>query len=510
MTLVTPTAGIRPTSTTRLAPDELPVARPPRLSLQRAASRNIRRHWMRDALRVGVLVVSDIAIFVTSREVVEVVRDDAVMGTGLASLVSVVAPQGLLGGWQFAVALVIALLVAGSYGPGDYRRDSARLLGAATLASLLALYGSFWSGPVVLVTARWILIAVGLTVPLVLSRFVVDLCVRRLAPRFMPNRLIVVSDTGRDWIDIRPFVAGARNEMSRFRSVGTVSANGASGSGGVRLSELSRMIDQECADAVLIAGALSDADFGFVVDTAAAAGCRLLAASRTTRVAGVEPRVLWEGGQALVELTALSLKGWQMAVKRVMDVAAAGLGLLVLSPLFLSIAVWIKLDSPGPVFFRQTRVGRAGRSFKILKFRSMVVGAEERLDSLRGESIYSDPRLFKVPHDPRVTRLGWWLRRTSIDEVPQLINVLKGEMSLVGPRPPLPSEVTGYEERHFCRFDVKPGITGPWQVSGRNHITDFEEVMRLEAQYIRNWSLTTDFAIILKTIPVVIGMRGAL
>jgi lipopolysaccharide/colanic/teichoic acid biosynthesis glycosyltransferase len=145
----------------------------------------------------------------------------------------------------------------------------------------------------------------------------------------------------------------------------------------------------------------------------------------------------------------------------------------------------------------------------ITKFRSMVEDAESRRGALAESSMYPDPRLFKVKQDPRVTRVGTFLRRTSLDELPQLINVLRGEMSLVGPRPPLPSEVDLYEEHHYTRFDMKPGMTGPWQVSGRNAITDFEEVIQLETAYIRDWVIWKDLAILLKTIPVVFTMRGA-
>jgi lipopolysaccharide/colanic/teichoic acid biosynthesis glycosyltransferase len=173
------------------------------------------------------------------------------------------------------------------------------------------------------------------------------------------------------------------------------------------------------------------------------------------------------------------------------------------------VAAAVKLESPGPVFFTQERVGRGGRRFRIIKFRTMVDGAEKRRDELLSRSVYSDARLFKVPNDPRMTRVGRWLRRTSIDELPQLFNVLRGEMSLVGPRPPLPSEVAFYQEHHYARFDVKPGITGPWQVQGRNQVTDFEQVVSLETTYIREWSLLSDLNILVRTVWVVAQMRGA-
>jgi lipopolysaccharide/colanic/teichoic acid biosynthesis glycosyltransferase len=154
-------------------------------------------------------------------------------------------------------------------------------------------------------------------------------------------------------------------------------------------------------------------------------------------------------------------------------------------------------------------VGLGGKAFKITKFRSMVNDAEAQLDDLTPKSLYSDRRLFKVKDDPRVTRLGNFLRRTSLDELPQFWNAFVGNMSLVGPRPPLPGEVDLYEEHHYTRFDVKPGITGPWQVNGRNTVTDFDEVIRLETDYIREWTIWKDLGILLRTIPTVLLMRGA-
>jgi lipopolysaccharide/colanic/teichoic acid biosynthesis glycosyltransferase len=256
-------------------------------------------------------------------------------------------------------------------------------------------------------------------------------------------------------------------------------------------------------------GFLTDSQFRQVVDAALTAGCQVLSVPRSVEVARGRPTTVWRHGQPLVQLTAASLRGQQAFVKRVIDALGSIAGLVVLSPLFAILGVLVKLDSRGSVFFRQDRVGRGGRLFKIVKFRTMVDGAEEQRDQLLGRSVYPDARLFKVPQDPRATKLGRWLRRTSLDELPQLVNVLRGEMSLVGPRPPLTSEVEMYEKHHYARFDVKPGITGPWQVGGRNGVTDFEKIVALETEYVRNWSLLRDVAIILKTIPVVLRMRGA-
>jgi exopolysaccharide biosynthesis polyprenyl glycosylphosphotransferase len=210
------------------------------------------------------------------------------------------------------------------------------------------------------------------------------------------------------------------------------------------------------------------------------------------------------GGRRFIGFASAARVSW---IKRAMDLLLTTGGLLVLSPLLLGIAMLIKLDSPGPIFYAQERVGRHGRRFKMLKFRSMRRDADRLLVQLRERNEASGP-LFKIKDDPRVTRVGRVLRRLSIDELPQLINVLRGEMSLVGPRPPLPSEVEEYEEWEFGRLRAVPGLTGLWQVSGRSDVA-FHDMVRLDLHYIRNWSLSLDLKILLRTIPAVLSSRGA-
>jgi exopolysaccharide biosynthesis polyprenyl glycosylphosphotransferase len=189
-------------------------------------------------------------------------------------------------------------------------------------------------------------------------------------------------------------------------------------------------------------------------------------------------------------------------LKRTMDIAISALGLLLLTPFLLVFAIAIKLDSPGPAFFRQPRVGRSGREFSIVKFRTMGRDADSMKSSVAhlNKHANGDPRMFKVPNDPRVTRVGRFLRRTSIDELPQLLNVLRGEMSLVGPRPLIPSEARHVADWGERRLDLKPGITGLWQVLGRSDIP-FEEMVRLDYLYVTNWSLWHDVRLICGTVP---------
>jgi exopolysaccharide biosynthesis polyprenyl glycosylphosphotransferase len=197
----------------------------------------------------------------------------------------------------------------------------------------------------------------------------------------------------------------------------------------------------------------------------------------------------------------------QLFMKRVLDVVLSSVLLLALSPLFLVIAICIKATSSGPVFFTQERVGLNKRTFHMIKFRSMRDDAEQVRDSIAHLNEVDGP-VFKIQDDPRVTKLGKFLRRTSLDELPQLINVLRGEMSLVGPRPPLPEEVDRYEWMFRKRLSVKPGMTCIWQISGRSDVS-FARWMRMDQDYVENWSLWLDLQILLKTIPAVLTSRGA-
>lgn len=195
------------------------------------------------------------------------------------------------------------------------------------------------------------------------------------------------------------------------------------------------------------------------------------------------------------------------AAKDAMDILGAGALSLLLLPIMLVTAAAIWLDDRGPVLFSQVRLGLNGRPFRMLKFRTMGTDAEAQRPALESLNEMSGP-VFKITDDPRVTRIGRWLRRTSIDELPQLLNVIKGDMSLVGPRPPLPTEVLQYDPWQRRRLSVKPGMTGLWQVGGRNNI-DFDEWMRLDLEYIDNWSMKSDAGILLRTIPAVLKRNGA-
>lgn len=212
-------------------------------------------------------------------------------------------------------------------------------------------------------------------------------------------------------------------------------------------------------------------------------------------------------GIPLISTRDVSIQGWNLVVKRVFDLVLGGLLGVVSMPLWLLVAMAIKLDSRGPVLYSQTRIGKNGEPFRCYKFRSMVTGADNLRQELGDRNEATGP-LFKVRDDPRRTRVGRLIRRFSLDELPQVINVLRGEMSLVGPRPNLPGEVDQYQEWHKKRLTVSPGITGLWQVSGRADLT-FDEMVLLDIYYVENWSLTMDLGILARSIPAVLRARGA-
>jgi len=209
----------------------------------------------------------------------------------------------------------------------------------------------------------------------------------------------------------------------------------------------------------------------------------------------------------LVTLQNSKQASWKLAVKRLIDILGSVCILILSTPFLITIGIIIKLDSKGPVFFKQKRCGKNGKRFSMLKFRSMIIDAESKQEELLKKNEASG-LVFKMKDDPRITKIGKFLRKYSLDEFPQFFNVLKGDMSLVGPRPPLPAEVSDYNDWYGQRLSVKPGMTGMWQINGRSDLS-FEEMVKLDVEYITNWSLWLDVVLLLRTIPAVINRRGA-
>ena len=272
-----------------------------------------------------------------------------------------------------------------------------------------------------------------------------------------------------------------------------------------QLREVIREVGAECV--FVASSALSAQEMGHVAKAVRLESVEVRITATLPEVLSSRVAVQSLGGVTALSLRPVRLTGTQALVKRIFDVAVAGLSVLVLSPVLAVIAVAVRVSSSGPALYRQTRVGQRGRPFTMLKFRTMLVGSDALVEDLR-ERFAVEDLMFKMADDPRVTRVGRFLRRWSLDELPQLFNVISGEMSLVGPRPPLPQEVTRYEDWQFDRLEVPPGISGLWQVSGRSDLS-FDDCVRLDLFYIENWSLAYDLYILAKTMPVLVSRRGA-
>ncbi|WP_066299136.1 sugar transferase [Arthrobacter luteolus] len=273
--------------------------------------------------------------------------------------------------------------------------------------------------------------------------------------------------------------------------------------------EITEQVRALGANAVIVAGPVPGGnryirELGWRLENTAT---ELILASSLTNVAG--PRIHWRPveGLPLMHVELPQYSGGKHVLKRCLDIGLASVALVGLAPVFAALFLIVHFDSKGPVIFRQQRVGVRGRTFQMLKFRSMVVDAEQRLAGLKNRNQGAGV-LFKLKHDPRVTRCGRWMRRFSLDELPQLWNVLRGDMSLVGPRPPLPSEVKGYQGSTHRRLLIKPGLTGLWQINGRSNLA-WDESIRLDLFYVENWSLTGDLMIMWRTVRVMVQPEGA-
>lgn len=299
-----------------------------------------------------------------------------------------------------------------------------------------------------------------------------------------------------------------------FRPLGFVATSAAPASGASLpvlgpIGQLRDLIHQTGANCVFVAAtAVQAVDLKHVLKARRLDGIEIRVTANvpamlaTTRVT---PRSI--GGLMSLSINAVRLTRAQAIAKRTFDIVLSSIGLLMIAPILLTVAAAIKLAGGGPVLFRQRRVGRHRQPFTLLKFRTMVPSAELQLAGLLSRNEADGP-LFKLKDDPRITRVGRFLRRYSLDELPQLFNVLRGEMSLVGPRPPLPTEVALYEDWQLDRLEVRPGITGLWQVSGRSELS-FDEYVRLDLFYIENWSMLYDLFVVAKTVPMLMLPRGA-
>lgn len=456
---------------------------------------NLRRHLVKAAVRLLTLAAVDLVGIAFARQFLRAVRG-GLLGSGLADLANSFLADSVVHGPEIAVALIGALFFLECY-RADLWRDPVRILAAAAVGVSVAQYADLWGGDVGVVLLRGLVIWVSLGAILVAIRSLAAKIARVIPRSGIGNRVLQVQpgDAPAVSLDLGP----------KYRTVATFSASSLPDD----LEDMEDWLDGG-VDTIVVAGAISSGKFGQLSDFAIAHGCRMLVNEQSFDPAGMEPRRVWVNGISFLELTAPSLRASQLLFKRSLDIAVALGLLLVLAPAMLILAVLVKLDTPGPVFFRQRRAGLGGRFFMLFKFRSMRADAEAFLRAdARLYQKYLDND-FKLPEDedPRVTRLGRFLRKTSLDELPQLLNVLRGDMSLVGPRPVVEPELEMYRGRIPTLLSVKPGLTGRWQVSGRSSVA-FPERAELDLEYVRRWSLLEDLWILAMTVPVVLLRRGA-
>jgi exopolysaccharide biosynthesis polyprenyl glycosylphosphotransferase len=275
------------------------------------------------------------------------------------------------------------------------------------------------------------------------------------------------------------------------------------------IEQLYQVIERSVIDCVVICDEkLKREDIQMLTSQCAVVGIDCIVNLSSMAGKHLHPAIDWLNGNAFLALHARQVHKISPISKRLVDILVSLLAIICSIPLWIIIPILIRRDSAGPAIYVQERVGKGGRLFRMYKFRTMITGAEQIQDKVMHLNEMDGP-VFKIRNDPRLTRVGLFLRRTSLDEFPQLFNVLLGNMSLVGPRPPLPQEVAQYRPWQRKRLSIIPGVTCLWQVTGRNEIK-FDEWMRLDMQYIENWSLILDFKILIKTIAAVISRRGAL
>jgi exopolysaccharide biosynthesis polyprenyl glycosylphosphotransferase len=469
---------------------------------------SLRRHVSRFASRTAVLLTGDLLAVIATRGLLAVAVPLLLQASApTIAAVGPLAAPGSPGSLAFPITLVLALLLTGSYGQQRGLSAVARLAAAVALATVVSTVVVAAAIGVSAAVTMNVLFGAAIWATLLAMRAVSERVLRHVWPRdrfaaaailagppecFDSAVVHAVRSAGEYRIDCEYSIdPAARRDPGRLRS------------------EVRSLLGRHDAAALLLCDALPPAEVRALLDAAIDADCLLLYPARALAIEDVHLRLVWHHDRPFLELGAPMLRPHALITKRITDVVGALALLLIAAPLMLAIAAAIRLDSPGRALFAQARAGLGGRRFDMLKFRTMYDGADAQKAELAHMNHTGDHRLFKIPQDPRVTRIGMFLRRWSLDELPQLINVLRGDMSLVGPRPFFESDFPTYEDHHFRRLDTKPGLTGLWQVSGRSDVLDFEDVVFLDKQYIERWSFWLDLSILFRTIPAVMRRTGA-
>jgi exopolysaccharide biosynthesis polyprenyl glycosylphosphotransferase len=414
------------------------------------------------------------------------------------------------GGTRFIVLgfiTIAAVFAAGGHSRHRALNQPIRLFGAAAAAVLLNWAGGIARGYLSDLVLPMVATAGVLWLSLLLIRQISEWFLRHVWPGQRGAGAAIMIGAP---IAARRFEQAVAAPGGDYRVVGYVATENPDCDdflGGI--DDLSALIDAHDVEAVVVCADLPLTRISTVIEECLHAGCQILYPARAVRVYGVRPTLVWHHDQPFFELGSPVLKARALISKRIVDVFVSAILVILLAPVLAIIAVVVALDSPGSPFFLQERAGLGGRRFRMIKFRTMREGADIEKEQLAHLNQTGDRRFFKIRDDPRTTRFGRTLRRWSLDELPQLLNVLIGEMSLVGPRPFFEADFSDYEDHHFRRLDAKPGITGLWQVSGRSEMLDFEDVIYLDRQYIEQWSFWLDISILFRTIPAVVRRTGA-
>lgn len=401
---------------------------------------------------------------------------------------------------------LLGLNARGAYRSTHGRREQSRIVTGVAVAALALVITTAFPAFADVSAPFLALYVVFVTLALLSERYLVDLAVRQAYAHGIGLRKAVIVGRQSDVHRVaRALEADGNHCVVGFVTPNRVHDAKALGS----IDEIEAVLDHADPEELIVSGSLDADVLRRVANACVKRGIAMLAVPSWSRAIRGWAEPVKVGRLPGYQLHPTRLAMPSLALKRATDLVVASVGLVVCAPVIALVAVAIKIDSRGPVFYRQRRVGLAGREFTMWKFRSMQLAAAESQTEIAHLNPYQDGRLFKLKADPRVTQVGRVLRRFSLDELPQLLNVLSGDMSIVGPRPPVPAEVGKYEPRHFVRLSVVPGITGPWQVNGRNLITDFEEVVRLEKSYVEGWSFGLDLQIMVRTVGVVLSGKGA-
>lgn len=499
--VILPTARSRPSETQVLTHPALER----RSALRDRRPRAVRRHTGRVATRFAVLLTGDLVAIFIARAIALWLAADTVRGAEMFSETPLV-----VGGRRFVflgLLTLVAVFATGGHSRHRALNQPIRLFSAAVGVVLVT-----WAGGI----ARGFL--PDLILPMVATAgllWLALLVVRQLSEWFLRHVWPGQRGAGTAILVGSPKLGGRFEHAvaapgGDYRVAGYVAADpAADGDFLGRIDDLAVLIGAHDAEAVVVCADLPATRINSLIEECLHAGCQVLFPARAVRVYGLRPTLVWHHDQPFFELGSPVLRARALISKRIVDVVVSSILVVLLAPVLALLGIAIRFDSPGRSFFFQERAGLGGRRFRMIKFRTMREGADVEKQQLAHLNHTGDARLFKIRDDPRATPLGRFLRRWSLDELPQLFNVMIGEMSLVGPRPFFESDFSAYEDHHFRRLDAKPGITGLWQVSGRSEVLDFEDVIFLDRQYIEQWSFWLDVSILFRTIPAVLRRTGA-